>query len=184
MAKGDTKEQQPAAGIRPLKKLTVRDICGPVDIKAVIKNDDANPGAPLWLTEVIGVATAARPGSVAGTGQSYVRFLGSFQGTNLATGQIFQSGAAILPGAIPDMLFGALQMGNAVQFGFRIGVVYDEAAATKYVYVSESMTKQAPTDPLAMLAAAIKNGSELPELPALSGPTTLPAEVAKARGQS
>jgi hypothetical protein len=181
MAKA-TQETPPAGGIRPLKKITVRDMLGGApDIKAIIKNDEANPGAPLWLCEVIGVCTAARPGTVQGTGQTYVRFLGSFQGTVYASGQIFQSGAAILPGAIPDMLFGALQMGHAVQFGFRIGVIFDQTAATKYVYVVESMTKQAATDPLAMLAAAIKSGAELPALPQLSGPTTLSPEIAKAR---
>lgn len=177
-------KQQPEApgGIRPLKKLTVRDILGASpDIKAIIKNDEANPGSVFWLCEIIGIATAARPGSVAGTDQNYVRFLGSFQGTNLLTGQIFRSGAAILPAAIPDMLYGALQLGDAVQFGFRIGVMYDESAATKYVYVTESLTRAPANDPLALLAAAIKNGGDLPEPPSISGPTLLPAEIAKAR---
>ena len=172
--------QQTPARLRPVKKLTVRDILGGApNIKAIINHDEANPGAELWLVEIIGIATAYRPGTVKDTGQPYIRFLGSFQGTNLETGQMFQSGSCILPGAIPDLLFGALQMGNAVQFGFKIGVKFEQKAATKYVYVVESMTEQSSTDPLAQLANAIRSGGAMPQLPPLAGTVALPAEIGK-----
>lgn len=183
MAKPNAPET--SGNLRPLKKLTVRDILGSKpDIRKIVAHNEKQPGAPLWLCTIIGVATAYRPGTSKapdGTESNFVRFMGQFRGENLETGQVFRSGACILPSAIPDLLVGALQMGEAAQFGFRIGVVFKEDSAVHYEYVVESLTGESATDPLALLANAIKNGKELPPPPALSGPIALTPVITKAR---
>jgi hypothetical protein len=148
-----------------IKKITVKIVTGGVDIVKLVDHHKANPpgspGAVLWLMEIFGVATGFKPGETVlpdGKVSPWVKFIGQFKAMNLAGGAVFRSGACLLPGAIPDLIFGALQNeeNKSVQFGFRIGVRFDETAATKYVYVTDSLLPVKENDPLEMLEAGIK----------------------------
>jgi hypothetical protein len=161
-----------------IKKLTTATVHGKPDIKAIVAHDNATPGATLWLWSVIGIASDYKPGST--DMGSFVKFVGAFEGSNLQTGEVFRSGACILPGALPDMIFGALKgmAGNGnVQFGFKIGVHFDDTAAAKYVFDIESLADVAENDPVKLLKASIEATGKLPSLPA---PQAQPALAAPA----
>lgn len=141
-----------------LKKITVRDVCGKITIDDIAK---AKSEGVLQLCDIIGIARKARPGSTA-MGE-FVKFVGSFRAKNLQTGEIFSSGAVILPGAVPDLLYGALgETEGEVQFGFRVGIKYDENAIAKYVYEVESLLAPSEADPVELLASRISSGGQLP----------------------
>ena len=177
--------------IKLLKKITLREAAGKPDLKALIAfdnqtpalNPDGTPNLPrptLWLAQILGGANDYKPGET-DKGQ-FVRFLGQFKGTNLHTGEAKHASSCILPGAIPNMLFAALKGGaSSVQFGFRIGVHYDDSAVTKYVYDVESLFDVAENDHVALLEAAISTG----KLPALAAPAAvvLPGAVEPATGE-
>lgn len=135
-----------------LRKITVKNVAGKVSIEKLL----AAPGKKLTLMRVWGVARKAKPDQ-SDLG-SFVRFLGAFRALNVETGQMFQSGALILPGVAQDLLMGALDGDNVqeVQFAFEIGVHYDPEAVTKYVYDVKSLVEPAEDDPLERMQQALK----------------------------
>lgn len=164
-----------------IKKITLKDVCGVIgslDNLVKMKNE-----GPLPLMEVIGMARSAKPAE-SDKGE-YVIFLGTFQATNLRTGEVYQSGKAILAGAAVDLLYGVMigrPAGSGdVQFGFRYSARHDESAITKYVFVVESMIKPAKTDPLQMLSAAIASGAEIPLLTNLAPSTQADPETGEVK---
>jgi hypothetical protein len=173
---------------RIIKKITVRDVCGKPDILAIVAHHNkvterAKAGERIdpvvWMLAILGICTDSKAGmhtNADGTQSQYVRFLGMFKGTNMQTGEEVRSGACILPGAIPDMLYGALkgQAGAAqIQFGFKIGVQFDDTSATKYIYVVESLAEVADNDPVLLLEQSIKMTGKMPALPEYHAPAPL-----------
>lgn len=105
----------------------------------------------LALADVFGIAKKYKPGE--SDNGPFIAFLGQFKGINLATGNEYTSGKFFGPKMIEESLWGVMGEGEIsdVQFAFRIGCKYDASAATKYVYVAESLIKPAENDALAML---------------------------------
>lgn len=139
------------------KKITVKSVCGTLKLRDLMKGmkDEETKGPVVWLMTVVGIARRYKVVR-SDLGES-IRFLGHFKATNLATGEQVNSGACFLPGAAPEMVFGALgeDADREVQFAFKIGVHYDETAITKYVYDIESLIPLGDSDPLSMLEKSI-----------------------------
>ena len=168
-----------------LKKLTVKEIGAKPDLRAMIAANDKGERYPV--ARVVGIARKTKPYIDPKDGKESILFFGSFKGTNLQTGAEFMSGKAFFPGAIPDMLYGALGGETTeVQFGFDIYAEFNETAATKYVYQVESLIPLAENDSLRLLSDSIS--APLPALPApaqgtLPAPEAAPAPEAPKSGK-
>lgn len=143
---------------RIIKKITAKIVCGKVDIEKVIDYGKLHgKTAVMPLFGVIGLASDSAAGDTA-LGP-YVKLLGDFKAVNAATGEIFRSGAAILPGSANDLIYGALKglgdAGGAVEFALKVGVQRDESSAVGYVYVIEQVIGESATDPLSALEARL-----------------------------
>lgn len=154
-----------------VKKITAKIVCGgKPDIEELIlflNKPGVDPTAVMPLFNVIGVATDFS------TGQSdmgaFLKLLGQFKATNVKTGEIFRSGACILPGSGNDMVYGALRaipegQGGGVEFAFNIGIKRDKESATGYVYHVEQVTDLGQTDPLAHLEKLVAPTSNVKQL--------------------
>ena len=148
-----------SANIQIVKKVSTRVICGglpPVP----------NPGETIWLYNVIGLANSIK------TGESqygpWRALLGSFvaeapSAENPGETKRFRTGQLFLPDVALDLVapsVAASKKSEQVQFAFRVGVMGDDSAATKYVYVAESLLAPEESDPLEMLMA--KTAPQLP----------------------
>lgn len=160
-----------------LSKLTVKQVAGTIKFKALVEFDNANPGGVMPVCMLYGQATGMK-GGVSEYGE-FVRFLGNFRGVNAETGEVFHSGSLILPRTAENLLVGVLNTGATnVTFAFKIGIRFEEEAATKYVYVIEPMTDSGESDPLRELEDKIKGA-----LPALAAPAPAPAPVKKSKAK-
>jgi len=142
-----------------LTKITVKTVCGAPDIEKII----GAKGKQIELMDVFGYVRKSAPGT-SDLGE-YVKFKGSFKAVNLETGEIFQSGALILPGVASEALDGAMTHDvNELQFGFRIGVKYapDNKGAVKYSYFAVPLMAPSENDPLTLLENQIK--ADFPKL--------------------
>lgn len=152
-------EQSQTRGI--LKKITVKTCGVKPDLEKLIAHKNANGDKAVFpLLTVYGVASDYKAGAGKDGMGDYVKFLGQFKAINVQTGQVFVSGACILPGAAPDLIYGALRglgdNGGAVEFGFNIGASYDPEAVTKYVYHVDQIMSPDQADPLAALEMKLK----------------------------
>lgn len=151
-------EGKDTAGVRKLRKLTIRDIGAQPDVRALLAFEEKHgKGAEMALAQIVGAITASQPGET--EKGPYVKFFGRFEGTNLRTGEVFQSPSCILPNFIGEELHGALRLaqskgeGVVVEFACRIGAYFDETAATKYVYTVEHLRDPNAVDPLEAVRA-------------------------------
>lgn len=145
-----------------VKKLTVKTCNAKPDIEKLVEWKKGHGTDTLWLLGIVGIASDFIPGHNAETGTSFVKLYGQFKATNLDTGEVFVSGAAILPGAASDLIYGALKgrtgdNPGSIEFAFRIGVHWDETAAVKYVYDVEQAYQPAAADPLAALEDKLRD---------------------------
>jgi hypothetical protein len=143
---------------RILKKITAKIVCGKVDIETLVDYGKIHgKTAVMPLFGVIGLASASEAGDTA-LGP-YVKLLGDFKAVNAVTGEIFRSGAAILPGSANDLIYGALKGlgdgGGSVEFALKVGVQRDESSAVGYVYVIEQVMSESASDPLSALEARL-----------------------------
>lgn len=134
-----------------LRKITLKNVAGKVDIEKVL----AAPNKRMDLMKIYGVARKATPGQT--DIGPFVKFGGSFRAINSATGEMFESGMAILPGIAQDLLLGALDGGDveSVNFGFAISVKYSPESIAKYEYDVSSLLAPAADDPLERLGASL-----------------------------
>lgn len=147
-----------------VKKITMSSIGCKPDIEKLIEFKNVHGVATVMpLATVYGLVSDYKAGAGKDGMGDYIKFLGQFRAINVETGQIFKSGAAILPGAAPDLVYGALramgEQGGAVEFGFNFGVRFDPTAATKYVYDVQQITEVGQSDPLAQLELRLKQAS-------------------------
>jgi hypothetical protein len=118
------------------------------------------------LLRIVGVTNAVKKGmSEFGP---WVAFLGSFEGTNVQTGEVFRSSKCLLPESATAALNLAVNGDNMVEFGFDIGVK-PASTPTGYEYTVTPLLETADTDPLQIL----KN--KMSGVPALAAPTAAPA---------
>jgi len=162
MAKADKKQdtvQQEApkaadkAKITPLKKLSVKSICGTLKMVDfyIPKNDEA--GKPLVddkgrailqpierkLCRIAGTANAIDSGE--STYGVWFSLLGEFAATDYQTGEIFVGRSAFIPGAMGDALIAALESAHkedassTLKFSVDISAVVSPRDENKYEYV-------------------------------------------------
>lgn len=127
-----------------VRKMTVKSICGPVDLEKLIKSKK------LALMDLWGIASRTK-GITTDYG-SAVRFIGQFRAVNLDTGELFTSTRLYLPSALEEELQAAMSGAESAEFGLRIFVIYDKSnTGMPYYYDAESLVKPANTDALAAL---------------------------------
>ena len=156
-----------------IKKITVKTVLG--DVKKMVLGDKKKGVEGLDVkTDVMRVAGIARRME---TGESeygpWVKFKGSFMGTNLITGEEFRAGSAMLPEVASELLEEAMNAEGAenVKFGFDVAVTPDDSIAIGYQYSVTPLIEATEDDPLLSLA------NSLPNLPKLAAPKK---ETAKA----
>lgn len=154
-----------------LRKLTMKT-CGLT--MALIKEKAAavENGEGYDLLKVVGRTTTAAKGTTdKGT---FIKLGGEFTGINCVSGEVFTSGAAILPTFIAEQLAAALDKSAQVEFGLLIGAKRSDDAVTGYEFTVRPLIEVKPTESMqALLAAA---GVDLAALPA---PAPKPAPAAK-----
>lgn len=144
-----------------LKKITVKAVYG--EIEAPEK------GHSKPLITVYGNARRATTEST--TFGDYVKFLGMFESVNMDSGEVFQSGALIVPGIVENLIFGALGSDeniSGVQFAFEIGVKSDKTP-TGYSYTVKSLVQPAKDDVLADLRGKLALPSPKEKVAQISG---------------
>lgn len=143
-----------------IRKITIKEVFG--DRKTVLEAAVAAKGKIANLFSVIGVVDGVKPGST--DKGDYLRLIGQFEATNLDTGQIYSSGACILPNFIGDGIGAALLRPNAqsVQFAIVLGAKTDEKSVTGYVYTGDSLLPPSEHSPLVALRATLADQKLLP----------------------
>ena len=149
-----------------VRKITIKT-CGNFTvarIKEVMAAAKLAEGASIPLLKIVGETTSAKTGQTdKGT---FTKLGGSFIGTDLTTGELFQSGVCILPDFVGAQLGAALQQGESVRFAFVIGAQRADTAITGYAFVIKPLIETKPAN--AMLELMALAGIEQPKAPALS----------------
>lgn len=162
-----------------VRKITIKT-CGNFTvarIKEVMAAANLADGASIPLLKIVGETTSAKTGQTdKGT---FTKLGGSFIGTDLTTGELFQSGVCILPDFVGAQLGAALQQGESVRFAFEIGAQRADTAITGYAFVIKPLIETKPAN--AMLELMELAGIKTPAAPALAAPATpaAPAPAAK-----
>jgi hypothetical protein len=142
--------------VEALRKITLKGVAGKVDLEALIKS----PEKHFDLAKIYGTARRAKEESFQmpdGKVSNFIRFIGRFQALNIATGEIFEAGACILPGIAQDLLAGELGSDGSkeVMFAFLIGVNYVKDASVPFEYTVTSLVELTEDDPMLRIAHAI-----------------------------
>ena len=120
----------------------------------------------LYLARFFGAANGTKTG-ISDFGE-WSCLTGQFRAINVQTGETFDSGICFLPDVAQDLVLGALNGSNAVDFAFDIGVVLDDSSATGYVYIATPLVQE-ENNPISRMQEKLA-GMELPSLPAPSAP--------------
>lgn len=182
-----TEQQHQAASAtrKILKKITIKTVGAQPDIEKLIAHKNAHgENSVMPLMSVIGVASDFKPGQT--DLGPYIKLLGMFKAINVETGELFVSGACIIPGSGNDLVYGqlkALTEGGSVEFAFRIGVRYtpNSKGGVPYSYDVEQVFEPSQADPLAALEAKISDVLSLPA-PTAESESALVTQPAKASG--
>lgn len=151
-----------------VRKLTIKS-CGGFTV-ARIKElvGKVAEGESVALLKIAGNSTGAKTGQT--DKGEYTRLLGSFIGTDLITGELFQSGQCILPDFVGGVLGASLKSGQAVRFAFEIHARRKDTAVTGYEYAVKPLMTAESSDAMKELAALA--GIDLSKAPpALPAPT-------------
>lgn len=169
-----------------LDKMAIRKACEEATPKLEDGKTLASKGNTVKLATFIGSVTQVRPGEVKDTGQPFAKLVGSFEATNLLTGEVFtNSPVLILPNFVGDGIADAVMRGGAqaVDFAVCITARYDEKAAVGYEFGAESLLPTQEADAVSAIKAKLASaGIALPapkEVPQLSAPAA-PAAPAPA----
>lgn len=129
------------------------------------------PGEAVQLLKIAGNVSNAK------TGQTqlgmFTRLSGSFIGTDLTTGEMFQSGQCILPDFIGAVLGDAALRGGNVQFGVLISAKRDDDAVAGYTYSVKPLIDTKPSPEMEKLMQA----TGMLALPPADAPADLPAQA-------
>ncbi|WWT38939.1 ssDNA binding protein [Enterobacteria phage PRDroyal] len=115
----------------------------------------------------------------------FIKFEGEFEGVNIATGEVFRSGALILPKVLESLLAGAVDGENTVDFAVEIWAKPSEKGNTGYEYGVKPLIEPAASDELAALRNQVK--AALPAPAAAAGEAAAeakPAAKAKAKAEA
>lgn len=149
-----------------LRKLTIRAVGGwtVAKIKAKIEADKLENGQSVDIIKVVGKTTGAKTGQT--DKGSYIKLSGEFYGTDMTTGEVFQSGACILPNFVSETIAAALAQSPAVEFGLAVGVKRSDDSVTGYEYTVKPLIEAKPSDAMQALLSAAGIDTAAKALPA------------------
>lgn len=144
-----------------IRKITVKTVVG--DVKKLVHGGTITaPNTPIM--RVLGHVTALKNGE--SDFGPWVALLGTFEGTNLLTGETYSASKALLPGIISDLVEAQLQHIQkddpeaSVQFAVDVTVNPDESVAVGYTYGVKPLIQKA-ADPLEVLRLEVKEVAPL-----------------------
>lgn len=161
-----------------LGKISFKTVCGKINRRKLPED-----GTAMHVMRILGVANKIVTGN--GDNGAFVGFLGSFEATNVETGEVFRSGKLFLPNVASNLLEAAVANngGANVEFAFDIGVKEDDTSAVGYVYTASPIMEASENDPIALM----KTRLIVPALPAPKGaaqPALPGTDPAKATGET
>lgn len=132
-----------------LRKLSTKTVLGD-------RPDRPKDKKTVSLYSVYGIANGVQTGE--SDYGSWSKLKGSFEAVRISDGEVFQSGACILPEPVNSMISAELQqvdndgkrVTQSVQFSFEVGVKRTETAIG-YEYVATTLVESGGADPLAAL---------------------------------
>lgn len=174
-----------------LRKITIKT-CGDFTVKKIkelldtsgptVEKDGKQVPGPVAEGEVVPLLKVAGESTGAKTGQTdkgtFTKLMGSFVGTDLTTGALYQSQQCILPEFIGGALGSALTNGQPVQFAFEIGAKRKDSAVTGYEFVVKPLINAKPTDKMMVLMEAAGIAAPLALEAAAPAPTPAAAPAA------
>lgn len=125
--------------ITPLKKLSVKTICGALKIKDFPEADSEGVNQERLLCRIAGTAKGIDRGE--STYGAWESLSGEFAATAYETGEIFVGNSAFIPGAMGDALITALDSAqredaaSTLKFSVDVSAVISSRDANKYEYV-------------------------------------------------
>lgn len=165
-----------------LRKLTIKT-CGDFTIARIKKvlqdaagyEADGKPkdipdGTSVDLLKIAGEVTRAKSGQT--DKGEFTRLDGSFVGTDLTTGELYQSGACILPQFIGAQLGAAVlgANGGTVEFAFKVAAKAKANTITGYEFAVHPLMDSKPSDSMQRLMALAGIEKKAPALPAPDAP--------------
>lgn len=147
-----------AKGTNHVRKITTKVVGFDLEaVRAALGNKE-----DVQLYTILGVVNGAKPGAT--DKGDYVRLIGDFKATNLQTGEVFTSNAAILPNFIGEAIGMATMKPGAegVQFALTMCAKKAPKSVAGFEYTAESALPPSPHSPLAMLEQQIKDQKLLP----------------------
>jgi hypothetical protein len=142
------------------------------------KQNPVPDGTSVDLLKIAGECSGAKSGST--DKGDYTKLTGSFIGTDMTTGEIYQAASCILPDYIGSQI-GAAVLGNegrSVEFAFMIGARAKGNSVTGYEFSVTSLMDIAPTAAQQRLLGLIGAAPKLEALPAAAA--SAPAAAAPA----
>lgn len=176
-------------GTKILRKLTIATAFGDkiAVLNAALTGRDggatgtAPEGKPVDILAVVGQVHSIKPGSVKrampdGTElvSEYVKLRGTFEATNLVTGEVFPDvGECILPNFVAGPIAAAINAGaKAADFAVKLQARFKITAATSYEFVAESLLPVETSNAVnSIKSRLLALGVEVPKM------LTLPAPV-------
>jgi hypothetical protein len=125
--------------ITPLKKLSVKTICGALKIKDFPEPDSEGVHQERMLCRIAGTANGIDRGE--STYGAWESLAGEFAATSYDTGEIFVGRAAFIPGAMGDALIAALDSAQredaaaTLKFSVDVSAVISTRDSNKYEYI-------------------------------------------------
>ena len=139
-----------------LKKISVKTVCGSIS-KALIAQLKDNGGKSVAVMRVLGVATGSKTGQTAFG--AWTALTGSFEGTNLETGEIYKAQNLLMPMGFCENGALALQSPDVTSINVACDVFvryFKFGEEDKYEYTLEvHQTDAVEMDPLASLRASV-----------------------------
>lgn len=142
----DTPKAPGAGKLTPLKKISVKEVCGTIPMSIVpplmigdAANPEPNPDKEIKLCRIAGFASGTKTGT--STYGPWQALLGEFAATSYLTGELFASKTALIPGAMGEALFVATENALAEDASAKVRFSIDVSVSRsprepdkKYVY--------------------------------------------------
>ena len=108
-----------------------------------------------WLYRAFGTARGTQSGE--SSYGPWACLVGQFRAIT-EDGEQFDAGKLFLPGSGHDLIVGAMEGNDAVEFGVRVGAKIDRESSVGYVYVVEPLFKAQEGDPLERMTRMLLKG--------------------------